>query len=151
MENEKKLFPKSAETLEIDGKQYTFEFCWKGLVEMEDKGVDFERLTRLNNIDRKPKELLKRLDVILYGALYKNHKLTLGECEELADKIIQEYSPDQLYFMFYGLYSAVFTVGGKEIPLAKQTVETLMKMIDDIKVQQDKLEKAEKPKPKTKA
>ena len=150
MENEKKLFPKSAETLEIGGKPYTFEFCWKGLVEMEDKGVDFERLTRLNNIEKKPKELLKRLDVVLYGTLYKNHKLSLPECEELANKIFEEknYAIDQLYFMFYGLYSAVFTDGGKEIPLAKQTVETLMKTIDNLKAQQDKLEKA---KPKEKA
>ena len=108
-------------------------------------------MTRLINIERKPKELLKRLDVVLYGALYKNHKLTLEECEELADKIIKEYSPDNLYFMFYGLYSAVFTAGEKEIPLAKQTVNTLMKMIEDVKTQQDKLAKAEKAKPKEKA
>ena len=29
------------------------------------------------------KEFLKKLNIILYGALYKNHKLSLSECETL--------------------------------------------------------------------
>lgn len=78
------------------------------------------------------KEFLKKLNIILYGALYKNHKLSLSECETLADAILKEYALDQIYFMMIGLYFAVFSGGEKQIPLAEETAEALKVELEKI-------------------
>ena len=88
-QKKEKLFKRTKESLVINGEEYNFEFCWKGIVEMENLGVDFERITRIKNMQQSLKEFLKKLNIILYGALYKNHKLSLSECETLADAILK--------------------------------------------------------------
>ncbi len=136
-QEKEKLFKRTKESLVINGEEYNFEFCWKGIVEMENLGVDFERITRIKNMQQSLKEFLKKLNIILYGALYKNHKLSLSECETLADAILKEYALDQIYFMMIGLYFAVFSGGEKQIPLAEETAEAL-------KAELEKLEKIAK-------
>lgn len=128
--------PNKKQELEIGGKTYTFEFTRRAVVSLLEKDIDFDEIKI--DIDNGVHRFLKAMPDLVEAALQKNHKdITTSTATDIADELCDTYAVDEIMFMFVGLYSAVFTVGGKTIPLAQETRTMLTKAQAEV----DKLKK----------
>ena len=109
----------SEEIIEIDGKEYTLFINRTGIVNWEkatkldstakeieqkyknnDNEVvfddNFDPFSSDNNIDEDEQKLYDAYSKFYWMALYKNHKLTIKEADELFYKAVDEYGINQL-------------------------------------------------------
>lgn len=74
--------------LEVGGEEYTLEYNRKALKQMEAKGFS------MGDLDKK---ILTSIDLLIEGALWKNHKnMTSAKLEEVMDGIYEEYDVQEL-------------------------------------------------------